>query len=291
MKKVIIFIICLILILTNLPYKEKTEDNADTLLNAVEYFYQNIEGNLRIMTYNLLSHEIGFDGIFSEKRLSDIISLINSVQPDILCLQEVSSDYYKLLKAQTELQFISYIGNYLSRSMTVMMFNPERLTLSDCGCEVYRYSTNSRLRRYNWGIFEDRKTGECFVAINTHLNLYEQAAAYPVLQATELIDFCNEIQEKYNYPLFIAGDFNSYQSTATSNTTVYSLLSRYCVDAKLLSQSKSYGIDKTLSSPVTDHIFCTDNVTVLSYTLLSQPQLNTLSDHYAVFIDVSFNTS
>ena len=242
------------------------------------------------MTYNLLSHEIGFDGIASHDRKNDIVSLINAVNPHILCLQEMSIDYYGALKSETSLKFISPISYFLSSTMTVLMYDPDRLNLIEYGTTAYRYSTNPRLRSYTWGYFEDKKTKKCFLALNTHLNLYEQATAYPILQATELIEFCKHKEEQYKCPVFISGDFNTMQSEEKQGGyAVYDYITLFYDDSKIASLSKSYGAAQGLSAPVNDYIFYSAELDIISYILLSQPTLNMLSDHYPLFIDVDLS--
>lgn len=290
MKKFLMFLISLLLLLPTTSYNYATTENTSRLLKSVKIHYTHNTDTLRIMTYNLLSHEIGFDGIFSEERLTDTIQIINALNPDVLCLQETSIDCYEALKSRTFLQFASPISSFLSRSMTIMMYNPTRLTLLKCGSNAYRYSTNPRLRNYIWAIFQEKTTNELFIVINTHLNLYQQATAYPILQAEELLKFCHDIQAKYEFPVIIAGDFNSYQAESQDNSAVYDYITLFSEDTKNKAITKSCGEDKSIYSPITDHIFCTDGVNVLSYTLLSHPQLNTVSDHYPVFVDLRFNT-
>ena len=293
MKKLLTFVIIFSLLFALKGDENATNKSpASPLFNVIESYYTNIENNLRIMSYNLLSHELGFDGVSSDERKAGIITLINAVNPHILCLQEMSSDYYISLNKETSLDFISPVNYLLSRSMTVLMYNPEHITLIEHGSVAYKYSTNPRLRCYTWGIFEEKKSNRLFMVVNTHLNLYKQATAYPLLQATELIDFCNKKSDEYNCPIYISGDFNSTHNNDISNDcAVYDYISLYYNDSKENTEIKTHGEGKALYSPISDYIFCSDSVKIKSYTLLSQPELNTLSDHYPIFIDSSLNTS
>lgn len=291
MKKIIVLIIVLTLLF---PYKKESvslySSRLKPLYSTIKSFHSVSRDDLRIMTYNLLSHELGFDGIQSDERKSDIITLINAINPHILCLQETSFDYYRPLTEKTQLEFVSPVSYFLSRSMTVLMYNSTFLTPIDYGSVAYKYSTNSRLRSYTWGLFKENETEKKFLIVNTHLNLYKQATAYPMLQAAELINFCRQKEQEYNCPVYITGDFNSQESNEkTDDCAVYDYISLFYNDTREKAESKTYGAGKTLYSPISDYIFCTDNSVVKSYTLLSQPELNVLSDHFPVFIDVNIS--
>lgn len=291
MRKIIILIIVLTFLFS---YRKETippiPSKLTPLYNTINSFHSVGESDLRIMTYNLLSHELGFDGIQSNERKSDIIALINTIKPHILCLQETSFDYYRSLIENTQLEFISPVSYFLSHSMTVLMYNPKHLTPVEYGSVAYKYSTNPRLRCYTWGLFEENKSKKKLFIVNTHLNLYKQATAYPMLQATELIEFCRKKEQEYNCPVYITGDFNSQEnSEKTGDCAVYNYISLFYNDTKEKAESKTYGTGKNLYSPISDYIFCTDDSAIKSYTLLSQPELNILSDHFPIFIDINIS--
>ena len=150
MKKIIILIIISSLLLSyKIENRNHTQETSSYFFNVIKAHYSPTENSIRFMTYNLLSHELGFDGISSEKRKSDTVALINSVTPDILALQEMSYDFYSLLKNETPLTYTAPLPYRLSRTMTTLMYNTERLTLLAGGTTDYHYSTNPRLRCYS----------------------------------------------------------------------------------------------------------------------------------------------
>lgn len=291
MKKIIIFLLILSIAFFPIIRSSPSEKLANNLplLSALELYYAKPEGSLRIMTFNLLSHEIGFDGINHPTRQGNIIALINAISPDILALQEMSSSLLSVLKNETFLSFTDPLPYALSRTMTTLMYNPRSLRLLRHGTASYHYSTNPRLRCYTWGLFEAHTTHKKFMVVNTHLNLYEQATAYPILQATELISFCRSAQERYDCPIFISGDFNSTKGSSESFSTVFDYVSLFYTSTLSSAQVRSYGGDKSALAPSNDYIFASSEAPVLFYCLLSQPELNTLSDHYPIFIDVNIH--
>lgn len=268
-----------------------TEAFPPKLFNTLKAQYPKLQGTVRIMSYNLLSNELGFDGMSVESRKTGVLRLINSTNPDILGLQEMSRDWFSVFNKETNLKYTFPLCYSLSRSMTTLMYNPQTLTLLSYGSQAFQHSTNPRLRSYAWGLFEDKKTHLIFLALNTHLNLYEQANPYPLLQASELIEFCKKNQEKYNCPIFIMGDFNSkMRSKGSIDSTAFEYISLYYDNSQTAAKEKSYGEDKNLSSPTNDYIFYGGNCEILSFNILSQPELNVLSDHYPIFADVSLET-
>lgn len=293
MKKIIALTLIFIFIF---PAKVKCNSLNDSdipdLFPALQKQYQKQYGAIRIMSYNLLSDELGFDGLPVESRKEGAIHLINTIKPDILGLQEMNFHWFSSLKSETSLEYVHPLCYSLSRSMTTLMYNPQHLNLLSFGSQAFRYATNTRLRNYTWGLFEDKKTHSIFLAVNTHLNLYEQANPYPILQATELIAFCKQAEEKYNCPIFIMGDFNSKKrSKSNIDSAVFEYISLFYKNSQTSADNGTYGADKNLSATTNDYIFYSDSCDILSFNLLSQPELSVLSDHYPIFADVRINTS
>lgn len=292
MKKIITLTLIFVFIF---PVKVKSNSfdiNTSQLFIALQKQYSKQYDTVRIMSYNLLSDELGFDGLPVESRKEGAIHLINSVNPDILGLQEMNFHWFSSLKAETCLEYVHPLCYMLSRSMTTLMYNPKRLKLLEAGAQAFRYSTNPRLRNYTWGLFEDKNNRIIFLAVNTHLNLYEQATPYPILQATELITFCKQAEEKYKCPVFITGDFNSkVRSKSSTDSAVSEYISLFYENSQANTFNGTYGADKSLSAPTNDYIFYSGSCDILSFNLLSQPELSVLSDHYPIFADVKINTS
>ncbi len=250
--------------------------------------YPKKENAIRIMSYNILADSMGFDGLNAQMRETLFKDTITSTSPDVLCLQEVSNNWYLTLKkVNRSLKFTATIRNRLSMCMTPILYNTEKLALLNSGIESYSCSFDSRLRCISWGYFLQKSTNEKFVVMNTHLSLYDKKQYLPLLQAKELLDFINKIKEKYNCPVFVAGDFNTKQRGELSiDSATYEYVSLNLTDSRFSAKCLVSYKEKSAFAPINDYIFFTGNIVVESYTLLSLPQLKTISDHYPIFADV-----
>ena len=258
------------------------------LTDSMELLYKKNPYATRIMTYNVLSDGLGFDGMSVETRDDDLLRLIKTISPDVLSLQEVNVNWYKSLLNKAFLyKFICPLNYALSFSMTTILYNTETTELIDWGSEAYTCSNDSRLRSYTWGVFLQKNTGFKFIVINTHLSMFEKNADLPINQASELTDFCNTIKNLYSYPIYVTGDFNTKVRTEDSeNSAVYEYLNLFFNNALDISSNVSWGTSTDVNTCPNDYIFTTDDTNIINYVLLSQPYLNVISDHFPVFIDI-----
>ncbi len=287
MKKYVISSLCILLALVFInPLSLKTTNSDSPTEGTASFLFPKTPDSVRIMSYNILSDGIGFDGFDAQSREEQLQGILKETQPDILGLQEASRGWHKsICNSPIPLRFTTPARYMLSGSMTTLLFNPETLTLLKSGTQTFRYSYDSRLRCFTWCIFSHKVTENKFIIINTHLSLQEKNEKFPLNQATELVEFIKSIREKNPYPLFLIGDLNSKEGDENTSS-VYKYLSLHLENARYIALNKTYGEDKTIRAPINDYILCTDDVTVHSYNLLSLPRLNVISDHYPIFADV-----
>lgn len=243
---------------------------------------------IRIMSYNILSDSIGFDGLSVNTRESLLKGTVKATSPHILCLQEVSGNWYKVLKKLgSNFQFTAPIRNRLCMCMTPILYNTQSLTLIKSGIESYTCSFDSRIRCISWAYFSQKATDKRFVVLNTHLSIFDKNQCMPLLQATQLLELVNTLKDKYSCPVFIAGDFNTKQrSEGSLDSATYEYLTLILTDTRLSAKNILSGKEKAACSPINDYIFFTGNATVESYILYSVPVLKALSDHFPIFADI-----
>ncbi len=294
MKKFINLLLCSILLFSfifNVDGTSNFKINNDfyILCSSFSKAYKKNNDVTRIMTYNVLSQGIGFDGMPVETRQNSLYILLKNILPDILCLQEADSNWTKALSSfENDLKLSQPTKYKISNLMTTILYNTETLTLLKNDFRAYSSGSDSRLRSYSWCIFENKKTHKRFIVVNTHLSMFEKDVYSPFNQATELMSFCKNIFKEYNYPVFIVGDFNTKERNKdTENSAVYEYLNLHFTNSFELAENTSHGSQGTTQSNANDYIFTLGKVNIKNYVLLSQPQLNIISDHYPVFADVS----
>lgn len=246
------------------------------------------ENYIRIMSYNILSDSIGYDGINATLRSEYFKDILEFTAPHILALQEASFNWQRLINSSGfQLKLVCPVRYRLSMSMTLLLYNPAKLTLLNSGIQAFSYAQDTRLRSFTWGLFRHNSSNKNFFVINTHLSLYEKNPYIPLNQAVELMNFVNELRNKYNYPVILTGDFNSKErETGYESCGVYEYICLYMNNCKNKAKQLFSGDAKDINSAINDYIFTTDDLYIDSYTLLSDSDLKVISDHYPIYTDI-----
>ncbi len=289
--RLITFVVVAILIFnitgSFLTPQTKTEN---AFIEKISLLYKKNTDHLRILSYNLLSDGIGYEGSSVALRKDGVVSLINALSPDILALQEVNLSWFSQLSSSLDLTYINTGESAVKSNMTCIFYNKKSLLLLDYGEEQFSVGSNPRLRKIVWSHFKERSTLKEFFLINTHFNLSDTNNAVSLIQCRELTEFANSLYKSKNIPIIIAGDFNAYDKSRdiSESASVYEALTLNFengqTDAFNKTQGKEKGINKT-----TDHIFYRGDIAVKNANILSNRELNRLSDHFPLYIDITIN--
>lgn len=261
-------------------------------VEAVGYIYKRDEADIRLLTYNLLSDSLGFEGTDASERAGGVCSIIEELSPDVICFQEMSRKWFASVKNNTNYKFINFFRTAVFGAMTTMAYNNKKVDLLFSGEKTFSVGGDSRLRRMVWGIFSNKLNGKPFAVVNIHFDLSKknEAAIFDdslqMSQALETTRFVRDVIDTMKCPVFILGDFNVKQSTREKISPVYEILDSVFYNAKKYAKSVSEG---SLSQSVTsknDHVFYYGNVSIERYCLLSNESFEYLSDHYPIFVDV-----
>ncbi len=268
---------------SNMP--ELTRSTQNTILK-LKQIYPNVDTAVRIMTYNILSDEPGFEGSPAYTRANGVCTLLNNLSPDVIGIQEMSRSWYYYLKSNTKYKFVAPVKTAITSSMTAMIYNPQRLILKSCGEKALTKGTSQRLRKYMWATFETTNTKSTFTIVNTHFSLNKNNSYIPLQQAFDLIDFTKDFP--HQHPIFFIGDFNAARNKDTDSNSgrVYETLSTYFTDAQNISQSLSEGTEKSANASFVDHIFLKGDAKIINFIILSNKEFAFLSDHYPILADV-----
>lgn len=291
-KTLIIFFLTISLVLTFNSYNFSSDYPiaSEEFINLTENLNKTNKKapcDIRIMTYNLLADGIWFKGSPAYTRADGVCRIINETKPDVVGLQEAGRNWRKCIRDNTEYTFICPIETEIQDAMTCIIYNTGNLILLKSGEQALKHGKDTRLRRIIWGIFMQKNTGKVFIVINTHFNLSTQNNIIPMQQATELLEFCETIKQRYNFPLFFIGDFNARERNRITkpSSAVYENLCTKLQDTKSISKSISNGPNQSAYASSNDHIFISGTAEIKKYTILSQHNMSLLSDHYPVFID------
>lgn len=254
--------------------------------------------DVRIMSSNLLVHYESWGGKPAKPRAIKYAEMLNTYKPDVIGIQELCDSWYCCVKNNLpegyKMLYPFSTGAFVR--MTAMVYNADTLDLIECGNFAYEEKDNPRLRRVVWAVFEAKASGKRFAVTNTHFDLLrdgreEELTAVMHSQANELLNCVDEINQKYDCPVFSVGDFNSMEDTELTNPIdipeIYNKLSQQLTDAKFSSNKQILGAKQEWNAPSYDHIFIKGNARVEAFCLMSYDYLADMSDHYPIFADIA----
>ena len=288
-----------LLVLSVLPYEficsldnctevSANKSEAKALCGAIERSYPFNSDGIRVATYNLLANGIGYYGSRESSRAEGVCDLLQAVGADVIGLQEVSRWWLCNLKENTPYAFVDPLRTELGGLMTVIAYNPARVNVLDYGNIALEMGSNSRLRRAVWALFVLNDSGKRFLAVNTHFNVTSGDSTAGLVQAQQLTQLVRSLNQKYNCPVIITGDFNAKKRGAVSYCTsvVYDVLSLNMTDLRYSAKQRTSGSGRGLFSYCVDHVFTVGQVEVRRCAVLSQRELLDLSDHYLMLADL-----
>lgn len=268
---------------------EETIGNADASRSDNTY--------ARIMSSNLLANYASWGGSDARKRAKMFGMVLDTYKPDVIALQEMSDQWYCCLtKNRGSYKLVYPLSSGMLVHMTGIMYNSDSVTLLDYGRMEYSQGDNPRLRRIVWGLFEDNQTKKQYIVTSTHLDLIREGREKEELnimntQAQEQLALIEELQNRFDCPIFSCGDFNAMDNGGYDNQyfapTVYNTLADNLTDTKYIAQLKTHGDERDTDAPTFDHIFLNGDATINRYTILSDTIMQQMSDHYPIFADVS----
>jgi len=290
------------------------------IVTVLGLFYNPIVGNetigskdrncLRIATYNIRRQGKEKLPVREwENRLPAVIKLLESIQPDIIGLQEPIKEQIDDLA--NILENYDWFGQGRGKSWggrgadeyNPIFYNKKRLTLHEKGTfHINDWSWQSWLKPHviallpricTWGLFEIKETGQKFYVYNTHLDHKLAFARRNQLKAIITRMKQNNYAANNKNNIILLGDFNT-----ELDDKVQSVLNEIglCNTKNLAKSLKGPGITSpgwdNKDPRQIDHILVKDNgknqaVTVKQHVVLRQVDQQP-SDHYPVYVDVYF---
>lgn len=254
--------------------------------------------DLRIMSANILVRYKGWGGTPVKSRALMFAEVLNKYKPDVAAIQEACSDWHKCIEKTVgdTYEFVQPRFDLFRTSLTTMIYNKNTLNLVDSGRVKYSQGDGPQHRAITWAVFETKEDGKRFAAISTHfdlLRLKDTEKEYDIIfsQAEELFAFIDELSEKYDCPVFSAGDYNACETQGdigeAAGVLIYEKVAEKLSDVKYMTENRMYGTEIGENDPCWDHIFLSGNAEIKAFRILSDSYLSPLSDHYPIFADIS----
>ncbi len=267
--------------------------------------------SVRMMSYNVFSNIVTYeDGTTTgpiDYRQSLQAEMIKAYAPDVVGMQEFTSNYASFASVMTGLGYTRASGH----SQNPLFYNSETLTLVDSG--YISYTGTDPQKGASWAVFSVKSTGKSFIAVSTHFMwndpslTEEQANAARLQNAAELLSLISDLRaEGYSeLPVVSGGDYNckltstalqelsdagydcAYDSaTLKNNTDGYHSYSRY--DAEFETYTIVYSPNKTHTDAI-DHLFVSSGIDVKSFASLTVDYALFASDHCPIVMDFAIN--
>ena len=250
------------------------------------------EETVRIMSYNVRYGEY-------EDRFRIVPQLIGDNMPDSVGIQECTYQWYLTIKAfLPEYEFIGVGRDTGDKSkdcgeMSAVLYRKDKYKLIDSGTfwvsetpDEVSFGWDAVCRRIcTWVILENKKTGERYVHVNTHLDHEGELAR---VNGSKMV---SEFALSFSMPTVLTGDFNLKKNTDLYNGIIATGLR----DTQDMAEISEYG--KTFHAynggkegdPI-DFIFVNDRInTVFKYKIVRTKYGGKYSsDHYPIYADMSF---
>lgn len=262
------------------------------------------------------------DDCSAEARVGGLVRAYKEVMPDVLGLQEVSEHMAELMMAQLKCVDLgdgkTARYSYISGGDTPIVYRSDKLKLLESGFFLYSEQidgftgsfNNHETKSYCFGVFEERETGKRLALMTTHLwwkssnpaskNYQEnsnEARAYQIGQASARMD---EVFAKYHCPCVLMGDFNaSIDSLCLERAQAEGWSEVYDLSVGDRDETRGHhpcGVngysrgDAGLFRQAIDHIMIKngEGATVNYFRRLTPEWFDKISDHYPLYIDLSF---
>lgn len=275
-------------------------------------------GDVRIMSYNLFSGIVNYDDGTStgpmELRQKFHAEIIRTFAPDVVALQEYSTNYESFTSVMTNLGYTLVSVSSGGRNQVPLFYNADVLTLIDSG--YLGYTGIDAQKAAAWAVFEVKTTGKKFISISTHFMwnspqlTLEQAIEARKSNARELLALVGDIRSKAGFaglPVTMSGDFNCQldsealqsikqggfscawdKAAQKNNTSGYHQYSRYDSEFEMYLTVNSPKPADTHYASI-DHTFVSSGLTVNSFAAITTLYALLASDHCPIITDVTLN--
>lgn len=264
------------------------------------------DGDVRVMSYNILAHMESWGGSPVPPRAKLLLRVLEEVKPDVIGVQEMSSDWHTVLDANLGSEYVVLHPDIdvFNKNKTPLIYNSDKLELIESEYVALKEGDENGSRAITWGLFAVRATGRYILVTNTHFNLVKEDQESKSLeimnsQADQLISKIEELYARYNCTVVACGDYNCMESGEVPDafgkvngqyaaSSIYDKLAGALADVKYAEGIETVCADENVAAaPSWDHIFVKGNGIARKFCVLDGEVFENISDHYAIFADFS----
>ncbi|NLP48835.1 MAG: endonuclease/exonuclease/phosphatase family protein [Clostridiales bacterium] len=259
--------------------------------------YPKAEDAVRVMSFNLLSERFGSEAM--NFRTGIVSQTIAEYYPDSFGVQEATGAW--MLSLKNRLPEYDYVGRarsiYPLDETCAVFYLKDKYELLDSGTfwlsetpqKISRGWDGEFARVCSWVLLENKKTGETYAHLNTHLDHRGPIAR------EKSIDLILDKAESFGpIPVVITGDFNFRE-----NSSLYKAMTADAfADTKFLAPDTMHSPTYHNFKPpeeqnpdiVIDFIFVSKNIQALKYKVITEGiNGRPVSDHYPLYSDLLLN--
>ena len=248
---------------------------------------------LKVMSYNI-RYGTAKDGTNSWMyRCPATIEMINDQKPDVIGLQEALADQVKFLE-DFALDY-DHVGvgrndGKKAGEHMAIFWNKKTVKLLDWGTFWLSETPDKPSmgwdaackRTATWALMKDKRSGERFLVVNTHLDHKGVEARKNGIKL--ILDRIAELNKK-DYPVVLMGDFNIKPSEPEIKELDKHMKSTRKFASKKDSHQTYNGWGKSEPDKIIDYIYYTGFASCLEYQTVTKKYSDRkfISDHYPIF--------
>jgi len=247
-----------------------------------------VEGTLKAMSFNLKASSI------TPVRMASVMQTIQNYMPDTFGVQEGSDTWMNCLEISLG-EIYAHVGEGRNGGdkgeRSAIFYRKDRFDLMESGTKwlsdtpdtVSKFEDSAYYRIYTYAVLQEKKTGNKFLAVNTHLD--NSGSGVRGKQIAVLLEFLADYENQC--PIVLTGDFNTGRTSS-----VYSAVTEKLADAAVIAERAEdsftyhkYGEKQSYL----DYIFVSgQRIAVSHYRVITEKANGVLpSDHYPLVIEYS----
>lgn len=195
---------------------------------------------MRLYNQNVWGGMPKTDGIANRNQL--VRSLIQDYRPDICTIQECSPDTTRKVEDALPLILSDVYGEACSheaeRNFNAIFYRKDQYLEIESGYHVYdgcEGRPGGRSKAVTWAVLERIADGKRIGVACTHFwfkHLSEEDDLLRLQNAKELEKICRQMQERYDVPVIVAGDFNNGKESLLGDRPYQAMLQKGFADVR-----------------------------------------------------------
>ena len=162
-----------------------------------------------------------WNSVPAEHRNKLVRSLVGDFDPDVCTFQECGPERNRVGDAPImDLMgdvYVEATPEFADRNYTPVLYKKDKFNLIDKGYMLFDGKNDCNSKGLTWAVIEEKKTKKRYAFVSTHFwpcEVAEEDNQQRIENARQLKEICEMINEKYDIPVIIGGDFNNGENSS-----------------------------------------------------------------------------